>query len=287
MSLQALIESSPYFSIKHEGELTLLTMNAPWGQAVISTQGAQLLSYIPADQTDLLWLSPNAKFAKGKAIRGGIPICWPWFGAHDVEEKYPAHGYARTSEWQCTQIQVFEHQAKINWSLTSNPAFPPYTSNMELEMTLGEDILLQVRFTHTGEIPERYGIALHSYFPVTSINQTSISGLNDKMYFDKTNSSIQKQIGDVSFSGEVDRVYKDVKGECVLNTNNQRIQISSLGFQNAIVWNPGEQLGSSMGDIGPDHWDSFACVENGNVQEHSPMLIKGEQFVGTIRIARR
>ncbi|WP_026182348.1 D-hexose-6-phosphate mutarotase [Leeia oryzae] len=282
------VSDFPYCQLSRMDELDVLTMDAPWGKTVIALQGAQLLSYTPTGDTDLLWLSPQAAFKTGKAIRGGIPVCWPWFGAHPQSSGQPAHGIARTAVWACTGMEMHDDHAVISWVLPASANTPEYPGTLGLKMTLGDDILLSVTITHHGDMPCQYGLALHSYFPVTDVEKTVITGLADKPYYDKPTGTLQTQRGDVRLKDEVDRVYKQVDGAYeIVDPVNGNIRISSSGFKNAIVWNPGQALASKMQDIGEMAWQTMVCVESGNVMEDTILLLPGEVFNGALRIGRK
>jgi D-hexose-6-phosphate mutarotase len=183
--------------------------------ATLSLQGAQLLSWQPAGETDVLWLSSAAVFAPNKAIRGGIPVCWPWFGAHATQAEYPAHGFARTANWQVRATNALSNgDTLVDLRLDTRrlddavQALWPQPMLLDYRLTLGRTVSLSLTTYNNGDEPVSITQALHTYFAVDDVHRTTIAGLDGHDYLDKTEAYARRtQHGDVRFAGEVDRIY--------------------------------------------------------------------------------
>ena len=230
--------------------------------AAISLLGAHLLSWIPRGEKEVIWLSAAAKFEPGKSIRGGIPVCWPWFGAHgsftgNANPNFPAHGFVRTSNWDviCTEPQA------------GNQHMWPADTNLQLQVTIGEKLEMELITHNNGSQPITIGQALHTYFRVGDISKVLVFGLEDTDYLDKLAGFKRKQqIGPLSISEEVDRIYLDTANECVIEDRSlkRNIVIIKCGSNSTVVWNPWRETASKMGDLGEDGYKTMLCVESCN-----------------------
>lgn len=273
--------------------LALLIVSTRLFRAVISVQGAQLLEFIPANQKPLLWLSPNASFEKGQAIRGGIPICLPWFGVAPSLPEKPKHGFVRTQPWelkqadcnaqgQCTLKFLFDH------SNNAEMPYPfelyPYKFAAELELSLSQSIKLSLEVHNLDKQTIPVSQAFHSYHPVDCLTSTQVLGLENKAYLDNTQ-SLQSclQHGAITFSDEVDRVYENINSEQIINTR-PAIAISGENCPTAIVWNPGAKNAATMTDIGESNQPSFICVERGAAFSDSWCIPAGKKRMASIEI---
>ena len=271
-------------------ELPLIEIQNKHASATISLQGAHLLSWQPVNEKQsVIWLSEDALFAPGKSIRGGIPVCWPWFGAHPSHADYPAHGFARTSLWQivsATPLDTGETQItfKLDTRELNEPinTMWPQPTVVEYSLTIGRSLILELTTTNHSDQAITLGQALHTYFAVDDIAQTTVEGLDGKTYLDKPQNFARKtQTGPVTFNAEVDRIYLDdvqdvlVSREAgmpgatsvVINDSKRKITISKQGSRSTVVWNPGQAVAEKMGDLGKDGYQKMVCVESANAAE--------------------
>lgn len=244
-------------------------LSAPGGQARVSLLGAQVLSYRPNPRDDLLWLSPNTRLQPGIAIRGGIPICWPWFGAHPHSAGFPAHGFARTSLWTERSSQADEQSSELCLGLTPSPAsleLWPHRFDLELKIRLDQQLHLTLTTRNDDSQPFIISEALHSYFAVSDVDQVEILGLADCDYRDKLDGMQRKrQQGEMSVTAPFDHVYTHPGTVVLHDTKGQRrITIEKAASHSTVVWNPGESVAAGMADIGAGPSRGFVCIEAGN-----------------------
>jgi len=262
--------------INGPGDIPVIEIENSLASARISLQGAHLLSWVPEGETEVIWLSPEASFEKGQSVRGGIPICWPWFGAHGRNENFPAHGFARTVLWDVIDTRQLENgETQIRFKLDASQmddvvkAMWSADTGVEYIITIGTVLTLELITRNKGVTNIEIGEALHTYFNVQDITKTTVAGLHEKEYLDKPeNFKRKKQTADIKISGEVDRVYVNAPEDVVINNQQRKILISKQGSQSTIVWNPGKQVAEKMGDLGEGGYLEMLCVESGNAAEN-------------------
>lgn len=241
------------------------------GRCELYLHGAHITSFTPKGETDLLWLSPKAVFCADKAIRGGIPICWPWFGAHPSDSSKPAHGFARVTQWQLDSAVALENGAtqvclKLSESEQSLSLWP-HRFELVYQIVVGKQLDIALTVTNTDESAFDIGGALHSYFNIHDVEQVSIKGLDGICYRDKVEGFAQnQQNGDIKFTQEVDRVYIDTEDTCYLQDPgfDRTIEISKSGSDSTIVWNPWQDKSQSMADMSDDGYQTMVCIEAGS-----------------------
>ncbi|MCK5394605.1 MAG: D-hexose-6-phosphate mutarotase [Gammaproteobacteria bacterium] len=260
--------------IAGKGDIPRVEINNQHASALISLQGAHVLSWIPEGEEDVIWLSEEAKFSPGKSVRGGIPICWPWFGAHETSSDYPAHGFARTTNWQVITTEALKDgRTRISFTTTPQSAneqmWPPETS-VQYQLTVGKKLELELITHNNGTQPIEIGQALHTYFNVGEITDTKLHGLDDTDYLDKPDNFKRKvQHGPVTIEEEVDRIYLDTPSDCVIEDKKlkRNIVIIKCGSHSTVVWNPWEEVAKKMGDLGELGYKKMLCVESCNAAE--------------------
>ncbi len=256
------------------GGLTVAEVNNTRGNAVIALQGAQVMSWAPRGAQPVIWVSPAAKFAAGKSMRGGVPLCWPWFGPHVTEAGFPAHGFARTAPWAPVKTEALaEGATRLVFSLTPNEASRvqwPYATPVECHITVGATLEIDLVTRNSGDAPVTIGQALHTYFNVSDIRQVTVTGLDACSYLDKVDGGKRKQQnGPVDFTGETDRIYLGSSDDCVIEDPGlqRRIRISKRGSRSTVVWNPWMEKAAKMGDLGDDGYLRMLCVESANAAD--------------------
>jgi D-hexose-6-phosphate mutarotase len=239
--------------------------------ATIALQGAQLIDYRPHGQESVVWLSERADLTSGRAVRGGIPVCWPWFGAHPTDPKLPSHGFARTAQWSLEKAEsVSEDLTLLQFELTSWPAFTPmwpHRARVRLTFEIGSTLKLELVTRNEGDAPFTLNQALHTYFRVSDISAATVHGLEGRAYLDKLEGLHQKQqLGPVTIDREVDRVYLGTGPFCELRDEkeNRRIRINTEGSHTTVVWNPWKTSSARLGDMTSDGFRHMLCVEAAN-----------------------
>ncbi|MFP5507129.1 MAG: D-hexose-6-phosphate mutarotase [Gammaproteobacteria bacterium] len=239
--------------------------------ASIALQGAHLMTWTPKGAHPVVWLSEQAKLAPGKSIRGGVPICWPWFGPHASEPSFPGHGFARTVPWDLAETQKLANGAtRLVFRLPHSDATRaqwPHPSEVEIHMVVGPTLEIDLVTRNTGDAPITVGEALHTYFEVGDVRKVKVHGLDGCPYVDKVDGGARKQqAGPVTIAGEVDRIYLESTADCVIEDPvlGRRIRIAKKGSASSVVWNPWIEKAAKMGDLGDSGYLRMLCVESAN-----------------------
>jgi len=264
--------------------LVVAEINNAEATATLCLQGAHLMSWRPKNQVvPVVWLSRDAKMAVGKSIRGGAPVCWPWFGAHASEASFPGHGFARTVPWQVVESGSNPDGAtrlklRISESEKTQAQWP-HASTVELTVIVGQALRMELITENNGSTDFEIGEALHTYLQISDIGEVSVTGLDGCDYWDKVGgSSLRKQEGAVTFSGETDRVYINTAAECVIEDEKlqRRIHITKTGSLSTVVWTPWLEKAEKMGDMGqPAGWREMVCVESANAIDNTVKVPSG------------
>lgn len=245
--------------------------------ATICLQGGHVMTWQPArESTPVVWLSKLAKLAPGKSIRGGVPVCWPWFGAHASEAGYPGHGYARTVPWEVSGTATTAQGAtQLTLCLCESEqtrAMWPHAGRAEIQITVGKTLKVALTTHNLGDADFVIGEALHTYFHIGDIAETRVLGLEGCEYMDKAGGNVRhRQEGAVNFTGETDRVYVSTEAECVIEDARlkRRIRVAKSGSRSTVVWTPWSEKADKMGDFGADGWRTMVCVESANALENT------------------
>jgi glucose-6-phosphate 1-epimerase len=253
----------------------VVELAGPAGTAVVALQGAQLLSWHPAGHAPVIWLSPVERLGTSKPVRGGTPVCWPWFGAHPSDSSQPAHGFVRTRIWTVAAAGVTAEGAWLELRYQTGPADAvhwPHQATAAVRITLDIQLSLTLRTDNTGSTGFNLTQALHTYFSVGEISDLTITGFENELYLDTlTNEPRQVQTGPITFAAEVDRIYDGHDQPASINDPRlgRRITITTGGSRSAVVWNPWTAKAARLGDLGPGDdgqggWRQFVCVETTN-----------------------
>jgi glucose-6-phosphate 1-epimerase len=265
--------------------LAFARVTAPAANATVYVQGAHLTDWQPKAQEPVLFLSAKSDLAPGKAIRGGVPVCFPWFGPRSDGKTGPAHGFARTEEWELKFAALAGNEVRLTWVLGPNAVsrelgFDHFRA--VYEMTIGETLTLQFTVANdSGEpgVPLVFEEALHTYFAVADAEQVEIDGLGETSYLDKVDGMQQKvqRAGAVRLSERTDRVYLDTTATCVLRdeAGGRKIVVEKSGSHSTVVWNPWAELTATMADMEPEGWRGMTCIETANVGESAVTLAPG------------
>jgi glucose-6-phosphate 1-epimerase len=272
------------------GGLARVSITTPQCEGELYLLGGQVTRWKPTGQQEVLWLSRHSVYKVGKAIRGGIPVCFPWFGAKADDPKAPSHGFVRTREWELESV-ASEADAVIATLLTRSDSStqPLWPGDFELRLRarFGAQLTLELEVRNTGKQTLRAEEALHAYFTVADVRRVDISGLDATAYLDKTDSNTRKtQSGNVQIASETDRVYLDTTRniEIIDPLLHRRIHIRKQNSLNTVVWNPWVEKAHALSDLGDDEWPTMVCVEPSNVGAHLIELSPGQQHTMTITI---
>ena len=265
------------------GGLVFADLANEQGNAVVALQGGHLIDWTPKGQEAVIWLSRNSKFSLGKPIRGGVPVCWPWFGPHSREGSFPAHGFARTAAWQVANAGIIDGEiTRLELMLSWNDAFKrywPYQTEALIQISLGSALEIELISRNTGTIPVCLSEALHTYFNVGDIRDIFIHGLEDCEYLDKVDAMKRKrQHGVIRIKEETDRVYLDTESDCFIEDPHlgRRIRISKQGSRSTVVWNPWREKAAKMEDFGADGYLNMVCVESANAAVEVVSILPGK-----------
>ncbi len=246
-------------------------------ECVVSLYGGHVMSYKPEGKDDLLWMSKFSYFEEGKPIRGGIPVCWPWFGGHPSGPEMPSHGFARISQWNVKSVSDGKSFTELILSLTdkdlSDKRFTAQPFELELSVKCGKKLEVELSTLNSGKTDFKLTEALHSYFSVSDIRKVSISGLDEAGYVETAGGIRENRVqsGDILFSSEVDRVYSGSVCDCLISDPGlgRKIRISKGGSRTTVVWNPWIAKSAKMPDYGDNEYPEMVCVETANAASDS------------------
>ncbi|MEJ2414144.1 MAG: D-hexose-6-phosphate mutarotase [Sulfurimonas sp.] len=237
--------------------------------AKIALQGAHIFHYQRVGEAPLLWLSEISEYKKGKAIRGGVPICWPSFGNNNPQ--LPQHGFARVMMWRCDKVdEIDPYTTKVTFSLQDSQesrVLWDYIFQVKYVITIGKTLHLELQTTNLDTKPFTLSQAFHTYFQISSIEDVFIEGLEEKTYLDALTLKSELQDGSITFNGEVDRVYQGVDDEIILNDAKHQVHIQNSGSKSVVVWNPWIKKCASMSAMQPEAYKEFVCIESANAYE--------------------
>jgi glucose-6-phosphate 1-epimerase len=265
------------------GGMDLVEVNNEHANATLLLQGAHLMTWAPKGEKPVIWMSPEAKFVPGKSVRGGVPVCWPWFGPHPTQPSFPGHGFARTVMWEVIDTKSLPEGTWLAFRLIPTDATRaqwPHDSEVVLQMVIGKTLDIDLATWNTGNAPIAIGDALHTYFEVGDVRYAKIHGLHMIEYLDKVDGGKRKeQLGPVIVGQEVDRIYLDTPDDCVIEDTKlaRRIRISKQGSRSTVVWNPWIEKADKMGDLGPEGYLHMLCVESTNAADDVVTIAPGAE----------
>lgn len=267
--------------VEASGGLPALRIETAACTSEIYLLGAHITAWTPAGAEPVLWMSDSSVFESGTAIRGGIPICAPWFGPGKNGDLQPAHGWFRTNEWQLDSASVAsDGTATLTFSLDGADAEVPEGQPTGLRgeyivvMGAALDLTLTISSDEEFELEE----ALHAYIDVSDIHEVTVEGLDGGRYVDKApgGRAVNAQQGALKFTRETDRVYAHEGDAQVVDPGkNRRITLEKEGSASTVVWNPWEAKSAAMPDFGDDEWTGMMCLEAGNALANAVRIPAG------------
>ncbi|MCU1735628.1 MULTISPECIES: D-hexose-6-phosphate mutarotase [unclassified Pseudomonas] len=293
--------STPKVESEQHGELNCWRITSDSAELLVAQQGAQVLSYQRLGEPPLLWLSDQALFTRGKSVRAGVPVCWPWFGnlqrnPEAVRNQFngsdaPAHGLARGRDWQLLGIDSSGDSVQLAFTLPESqgdlPGWP-HQVELTLSIVMDEQLTLNLTSTNLGNDHVTLSQALHSYFAVSDVRSVRVEGVNGLSYIETLADWEQRsQPADLTFSGETDRIYLNTPSllSIVDPAWNRRIRLSCSGSRSAVIWNPWTERAAQLADMADDGWQRMLCIETANVWDDLVELAPGASHTLGLSIA--
>jgi glucose-6-phosphate 1-epimerase len=271
--------------------LKALRLRASGSEALVYLHGAHVASFATAEHGELLWVSEHAVYAPGKAIRGGVPLCFPWFGPHGADPAYPAHGFARTHEFELEGSELRGNEVVAELTLRSRPETErwfPHAFEARLRVTVGRELCLAFEVENTGVSAFDYEVALHTYLAVSDVRQVRVEGLAGARYDDKVSGArgLVQDDAPLVFEGETDRVYDSSARITVTDpARRRRTIVDKTSSRSTVVWNPWVDKARRMADFGDDEWPEMLCIEAANVSPHGIHLTPQSRHTTTTIIS--
>lgn len=268
--------------------LPVVALASRFGTCELSLHGAQVLSYRPTGHVPVLFMSKQARFERGQPIRGGIPICWPWFGPAP-QKSQPNHGFARTSDWRVTVSEYSADSTELTLTLHDSDATRahwPFAFELTLRVILGQSLTLELTTTNHDAQPFTFSQALHPYFMVRQIMDVTVRGLDGATYRDLLTRHAETQEGVLNIRGETDRVYSPAAPQCALHDPGigRAITLVYSGANRLVVWNPWLDKARAMPDFGDDEYTRMLCLEPANTDGSEVILSPGAQHTLSLAI---
>jgi glucose-6-phosphate 1-epimerase len=260
--------------------------------AAFTLHGGHLIHFQLKGQEPVIWLSKTAIFNSKKAIRGGVPVCWPWFGAagESVGEGLPSHGFARTSKWAVKEIKELTNGVELELSLTDSEETRklwPYQFELVLKATLTETVKLDLITNNTGKQAFSYCAALHTYLTISNPESVLISGLNNN-YQDKLDAGKSKTgDGNLQINAPVDSIYQKAADAVLLDDKgfNRQLTITNSGNDSEVVWNPWVAGAKAFADMPDDGYQTMLCIESAITGQDGQKVTAGESHTLTTVIS--
>ncbi|MCU8042878.1 MULTISPECIES: D-hexose-6-phosphate mutarotase [unclassified Shewanella] len=263
---------------KHANGLDYVEVNTALCQARIFLQGAQIDYFQPVGKPPLLWVSSADDYQPGNGIRGGVPVCWPWFGMSS-EANFPQHGFARTRIWALESVEMRNQLVDLRFSLKiseQDKIYWPHNTEVSVLFTLSDTLSISLVNTNLGTDPVTLTQALHSYFPIEDIHQLKACGFSGSKYIEFAQGPYPQTTDEVLFDRETDRVYTDLGPVQLLHTPQGTIEVSRENSQSAVLWNPWIEKSQRLGRFNPEDYLTMVCLEAANVLEDKVVLAPGE-----------
>ena len=269
--------------VEGNGGLPRVQIATPEVIGEIYLHGAHVTSWKPSGTEEVLFVSSQSRWDHGHAIRGGVPICFPWFGGKSDDPAAPAHGFVRTKEWRLESISQVGRAVTVSMfteSDESTKTWWPADFRLVYRATFGPELGLELQVTNTGRTSLRFEEALHAYHRVGNIQEARLRGLDGVQYFDKTDSNRKKmQQGEIAITSETDRIYLDTTDAIELEDPviHRATRVVKENSRTTVVWNPWIEKARALSDLGDEEWTQMICIESSNVSDFAVDLAPGRQ----------
>jgi glucose-6-phosphate 1-epimerase len=274
------------------GDLVRAVVTTPYASGHVYLQGAHVTHFQPDGAVPVLFTSSRSRFTSGRAIRGGVPVIFPWFGPHPNDPKAPDHGFARILEWSMQAVEPSGEAVSLVFGLSSSAttqATWPHPFGLRYRVTFGVTLDLLLEVENQAAEAVTFQEALHTYCRVGDVERVTVYGLEAATYIDKTDGMRRKVEGPggTRIHALTDRLYVDTRARCVLDdpTLGRRLLIEKEGSDSTVVWNPGRETARAMADLGEDEWRSMLCVETANAADNAVRLAPGQCHLMRARIS--
>lgn len=272
--------------VEGKGGFPIMEISNEYAKAAISVYAGHVLSFQPTDLAeDIMFVSSQAYYQDGKAMKGGVPVCWPWFGPDPESKGRSSHGFVRNRLWQMRDVVSTQSgETKVTMGLRDTEETRKiwdYSFDLAIAITVGSSLTIELITRNTGDRSFSITQALHTYFKIGDINQVAVLGLENNTYIDKVDNNQQKtQAGTVTFDGECDRIYLDVPAELIIDDKalKRKIKITATNSNTAIVWNPGADIAKKMADLGDRDYLNFVCVETANAAKEIIQVAADDEY---------
>jgi glucose-6-phosphate 1-epimerase len=266
------------------GGLPVLLVDGPAARAEIYLHGANVTGWTPAGRDPVLWVSSASRFTQDAAIRGGVPICFPWFGARAGHPESPSHGFARLSQWSLAGAQDDGEDVTVRLRLTDEDATGacawPHRFEAVYTVVVGTRLSLALQVTNRSDEAVVFEEALHTYLAVRDIRATEVTGLVGTAFYDRLSGpeQVPGEPHPVRFGSETDRIYLGTGASTTVRDGEagRSVLISKHGSDATVVWNPWVDKARAMEDFGDDEWKAMVCVEVCNIRDDAVRLAPGE-----------
>jgi glucose-6-phosphate 1-epimerase len=268
--------------------LPKVSISTPQSDGEMHLHGAQVTSWKPAGAEEVIFLSQRARWEEGKAIRGGIPICFPWFRAKADDPRAPAHGVVRTKIWTLESVKQNANGVTVSMSIDSDAdtrRWWPADFHLLQRVTFGSDLKLEFTVRNTGTAPFRFEEALHTYYKAGDVRKARIRGLDRMPYLDNIDSNKEKkQIGEILFSSATDSAYLNTENDLQVidPVLNRSIHVAKQNSRSTVVWNPWAEGARTLSDLGEDEWPHMLCAEASNILQNIVELAPNQDHKMTV-----
>lgn len=279
--------------VEGEGGMPKVHITTPEVVGDMYLHGAHITSWKPSGAGEMLFLSSRSRWEHGHAIRGGVPICFPWFGGKSDDPTAPAHGFVRTKAWRLDSISQVGRAVSVTMFTESDAGTKtwwPADFRVVYRATFARELSLELLVSNTGRTTFRFEEALHAYHRVGNVQEMRLRGLDRVQYFDKTDSNRRKtQSGEIVISSETDRVYLDTTDPLELDdpVMHRATNVRKENSRTTVVWNPWVHKARALSDLGDDEWTQMICIESSNVSDFAVDLAPGQQHAmkALVRVA--
>ncbi len=259
------------------------------GHYGVFDHGAHVWAYTPDGAQPVLWMSALSAFSDDQPIRGGVPVCFPWFASGPAGDRTPSHGYARLHTWHLSDIKdTLDRDGRllVEYSLDNSMVGEPQRFRAYLRAKFTPEYLgLALEVTNDGDEPFTYENALHTYLSVGDIREVSVTGLEGASFFDKVTGGTGVQDGPLTFAGETDLVFASSREVVVADpVLGRRLIVGKSGSGTTVVWNPWAERAAEAPDFGDDEWPQMLCIEAANAGDRAITLLPGQTHLMKQRI---
>jgi glucose-6-phosphate 1-epimerase len=263
------------------GGLAVARVYAPGGTAEVYLRGAHVTDWTPTGGTPVIWMSEQSEYAPGVPLRGGVPICFPWFAGHPTDATAPSHGFARLADWQLVEAREAGDDVVLVLVLTDSDATRssawPHRFEARYTVTVGAELGLSLTVTNRDSEAVTFEEALHTYLAVADIRQTTVAGLEGAPFTDRLTGPRPAEDEPVRFAAETDRIYQATTATTTVTdaATGRAITIAKNGSASTVVWNPWIDKAAAMADFGDNEYTGMVCVETCNIRDDAITLAPG------------